>query len=348
MTHFGPFDPTEGELVWQQTVRAWLQEARDVPPEGWTLKAAAGRYVQHRAAIGCSPRGAAAEYYRLNLWIRWAHQQGADHARDVDRPLILSFLTRCQAQAGYAKNTIVSYRQLLSLFTKFLLSQRALHRDPMLGMRVGRTRPTGPKYVLTAAELNVLVAALARRADCPDPRWGWHYRRDLLMCKVLIATGIRVSELCALCWRDFDAAGTLTVAGKGSGPFAIRARRVFVCDPHLLRELQQWHRGQGHPERALFPPRRSAPTGKALTPGAIDRLVKSWAALAGLGRPLHAHLFRHTFCSHLIANGADVYSVQQLMGHRRVEVTLAVYLHLTEGEVREQWQLHAPLATAGR
>lgn len=230
MTHFGPFDPSEGDLVWQQTVRAWLQEAREVPPEGWTLEAAAGRYVQHRAAIGCSPRLAAGEYYRLNLWIRWAHQQGVDHARGVDRPLILSFLTRCQAQAGYAANTIVSYRQVISLFTKFLLSQGVLHSDPMQGVRVGRAMPTGAQHVLTAAELNVLVAALARRAACPDRRWGWHYRRDLLMCKVLISTGIRVSELCGLRWHDFDAAaGTLTVAGKGSGPFAIQARRVFVC-----------------------------------------------------------------------------------------------------------------------
>ena len=299
--------------------------------------------------MGCSPRLAAGEYYRLSVLICWAEGRGADHVFNVDRSLILAFLTRCQTEKGYAPNTIVGYRQVLSLFTKFLLSQGAVQADPMLGVWIGRAMPTGAQHVLTIAELNGLVAALARRAACPDRRWGWHYRRDLLMCKVLIATGLRVSELCGLRWRDFDAAGgTLTVAGKGSGPFAIRARRVFVCDPRLLTELQAWQREQADPERAIFPPRRRAPVGKGLTPGAVDRLVKSWAVLAELGRPLHAHVFRHTFCSHLIANGADVYSVQQLMGHRRVEVTLDVYLHLTEGEVREQWQQHTPLATAGR
>lgn len=349
MTHFGPFDPAEGDLVWQQTVRAWLQEARDVAPEGWTLRAAAGRYIQHRAATGCSPRLVAGQYYRLSVWIRWAHGQGVDHARDVDRSLVLAFVTRCRDEMRYAANTIVSYRQVLAGFSRFLLSQGAVRIDPMLGLSVGRAMSTGAQHILTVAELNDLIAALARRAAGLDPRWGWHHRRDLLMCKVLIATGVRVSELCGLRWRDFDAAsGTLTVAGKGSGPFALRARRVFVCDPRLLMDLQAWQREQDNPERALFPPRRRAPVGRALTPGAVDRLVKSWATLAGLGRPLHAHVFRHTFCSHLIANGADVYSVQQLMGHRRVEVTLDVYLHLTEGEVREQWQRHTPLTTAGR
>ncbi len=115
MPYFGPFDPSAGDLVWQQTVRAWLQEARDVPPAGWMLRAAARRYIQHRAASGCSPRLAAGEYYWLNVWIRWAQAQaqGVEHARDVDGPLVLAFLTRCQHDMGYAANTIVSYRQVL-------------------------------------------------------------------------------------------------------------------------------------------------------------------------------------------------------------------------------------------
>ena len=347
MTHFGPFDPTEGDQVWQKTVRVWIQEAQDVPPEAWTMTAAAGRYIQHRAATGCSPRLVIGQYYRLSVWIRWAHGQGVDHAGDMGRPVILAFLTRCQDEMRYAENTMVNYRQVLLGFTRFLQSQGAVGSDPTLGLRVGRAMPADGHHVLTAAELNDLVMALSRRAAGADQRWGWHHRRDLLMCKVLIATGVRVSELCGLRWRDFDAAGgTLTVAGKGSGPFAIQARRVFVCDPQLLMELQAWRHEHNDPDRALFPPHRQALDG--VTPGAVDRLVKSWSELAGLGRPLHAHVFRHTFCSHLIANGADVYSVQQLMGHRRVEVTLEVYLHLTEGEVRDQWQQHTPLATAGR
>jgi site-specific recombinase XerD len=352
MTHFGPYDPSEGNRAWQKTLRAWLSEGRaegrDVAPDRWTLRAAAGRYIQHRAAIGCSPHRAGGECYRLNAWIRWAEGQGLNRACDVDQRLLVSFLTRCQL-AGYAANTLVGYRQLLSGFTRFLLNQGVLHDDPMLGLRVGRPIPTGAHRVLTSAELNDLVAALTRRAAGSDPRWGWHHRRDLLMCKVLIATGIRVSELCGLRWRDFDpSAGTLMVEGKGSGPFAIQARRVFVCDPHLLRELQAWQEGQGDPDRALFPPFQRAPLDRGLTPGGVDRLVKDWATVAGLGRPLHAHVFRHTFCSHLIANGADVYSVQQLMGHRRVEVTLDVYLYLTEGEVRGQWQQYTPLASTGQ
>ena len=134
----------------------------------------------------------------------------------------------------------------------------------------------------------------------------------------------------------------------GSGPFAIQGRRVFVCDPRLMVELQGWVETRADSRQSLFPPYRAAPASHAMTPGAVDRLAKSWAVLAALGRPLHAHLFRHSFRHHLIANGADVSSVQQLMGPRRVEITLDVYLHLSESEVREQWQRHTPLAAAGR
>jgi integrase len=164
-----------------------------------------------------------------------------------------------------------------------------LHDDPMPGVGVGRWVPAAAQRVVTAVALNDLVAALARRAAGLHPRWAWQHRRDLLMCKVLIAIGIRVSELCGLRWRDFGpSAGTLMVEGKGSGPFAIQARRVFVCDPRLLGELQAWQEGRGDPDGALFPPLQRAPLNRGLTPGGVDRLVKDWATVTGLGRPLHA------------------------------------------------------------
>ena len=344
---FAPFDATEGSRRWQSTLRGWLDEAGETDPAEWSLAAAAGRYLQQRAAGGCSPRFAVREFYRLLLWLRWASSQGVSQAGQFDEGLALGFLTWCREERHHVPSTLIAYRQMLTSFGRFLHGVGAIASEPVIG-GVGHCGARVER-VLSVAEFNELIAALSQRAARADPRWGWHYRRDLLMCKVFIATGLRASELCELRCRDFDpAAGTLTIAGKGSGPFAIQGRRVFVCDPRLLAELRSWWGERPSGECALFPPYRGAPAERTLTPGAIDRLVKSWSVLAGLTRPLHAHLFRHSFCSHLIANGADVYSVQQLMGHRRVEVTLEVYLHLTEGEVREQWQRHSPLATAAR
>ncbi len=283
-------------------------------------------------------------FWVLRGWFRWAEVQASRRARDVRAQAVLSYVEHCRVERRHRPRTVSCYWETFSLFTRFLHESGVLAEDPLEHVTVLRGTPNKRERVLSTEELEVVVGSLRERAACHVPHWGWHHRRDLLLCKVLIATGLRAKEICALRVGDFDpVAGTLAVEGKGGGRFAIRGRRVFVSDPLLLGELRTWANGLRHSRGALFPSYRGRGEGRSLGVNGLDSRIRSWGQLAGLARPLHAHLFRSTFCSHLIANGADVYSVQQLMGHACVEVTLDVYLSLTEAEVRAQWRRHNPL-----
>jgi site-specific recombinase XerD len=163
--------------------------------------------------------------------------------------------------------------------------------------------------------------------------------RDKAVLEMFFSTGLRLAELCALP-RTIDLRrGEVSVRGKGD-----KLRVVFISDS--AREAVQRYMarrtntsgGAGDAEDKLFVSLDRA--GKVIgpiTPRAVQRLVEARAKQAGIPKHIHAHLLRHSFATDLLVNGADLRSVQELLGHANISTT-QVYTHLTNKQLREVHQ----------
>ncbi len=144
-------------------------------------------------------------------------------------------------------------------------------------------------------------------------------RRDRALLELLYATGLRVSEAVSLDWRDLDLAGrTLRVVGKGNKermvPFGRPALEALRAWRDRWDSVRRVDGGDGDP---VFLNRR----GGRLTDRSARRAVDRWVEVAALRRGIHPHTLRHTFATHLLENGADLRSIQELLGHASLATT---------------------------
>lgn len=155
--------------------------------------------------------------------------------------------------------------------------------------------------------------------------------RDRAMLELLFSTGLRVSELCALN-RDLDLSrDEFSVRGKGE-----KVRVVFLS-PAAKRTIKEYLDKRGDVDEALFIQMGKASKGAddlRLTARSVERLVKRYAIKAGITRKVTPHVIRHSFATDLLENGADLRSVQALLGHQNIATT-QVYTHLTDKHLRE-------------
>ena len=153
--------------------------------------------------------------------------------------------------------------------------------------------------------------------------------RDRAILETLFSTGLRLSELCALDrYLDFSR-GEITVRGKGE-----KLRVVFFSD-RALRAIKEYLGKRMDADSALFVSlnKKDKVLGR-VTPRAVQRLVLKSAREAGIPGRIHPHEFRHSFATDLLVNGADLRSVQELLGHANISTT-QIYTHLTNKELRE-------------
>lgn len=153
--------------------------------------------------------------------------------------------------------------------------------------------------------------------------------RDTAILETLFSTGMRVSELCSLT-RDIDFdRGQFSIRGKGD-----KVRVVFLADS-AHEAIKAYDAARKDMEEAMFV---SHPGGTALPrpliPRAIERLVKDHAARAGISRKVTPHVIRHSFATDLLENGADVRSVQALLGHANIATT-QIYTHVTDKHLHD-------------
>jgi site-specific recombinase XerD len=153
--------------------------------------------------------------------------------------------------------------------------------------------------------------------------------RDKAILEMFFSTGLRLAELCALP-RGIDLKrGELSVRGKGD-----KLRVVFISDS-ARDAVKAYMAKRGDAEEKLFISLdRVGKVIGPITPRAVQRLVAARATQAGIPNHIHAHLLRHSFATDLLVNGADLRSVQELLGHANISTT-QVYTHLTNNQLRE-------------
>ena len=243
-----------------------------------------------------------------------------------------------QARAGMAPRTAARRLSALRQFHRFLNGEGVRPDDPTAALDSPRQGRPLPKY-LSEAEVDALLVA-SRARPGPDGV------RLVALLELLYATGLRVSELVGLplaaIARDRR---LLSVRGKGD-----KERLVPLSEP--AREalaawlpLRQVALGRGSMSRWLFP---SHGRQGHLTRHRFGQLLKELAIAAGLDpAKVSPHVLRHAFATHLLAHGADLRSVQRLLGHADISTT-QIYTHVLEDRLRALVHEHHPLAKQGK
>lgn len=177
----------------------------------------------------------------------------------------------------------------------------------------------------------ITAAELKRLMNAPDGKT-LEGKRDKAILELLFSTGLRISELCGLSTDDIDMSrDEFSVRGKGD-----KVRVVFLSDSARVA-VQDYIKHRKDMDDALFVRygRKMNDGGDLrLQPRAVQRLIKSYAVKAGITRKVTPHVIRHSFATDLLSNGADLRSVQALLGHANIGTT-QVYTHVTDAHLRE-------------
>ncbi len=274
-----------------------------------------------------SQRGLAANTvaaYRRDLgqFLRYAVRRGAASLEQIDRRIIRGFLGRLDAE-GYARRSAARKASAVRTFLADAVRRGGLDGNPAEGLG----RPKQPK-VLPQAFTPRAAAAMIEAVDGADPK----SLRDRAILETLYAAGLRVSELASLTLDDAAGRDRLTVHGKGGRdrmvPLGVHAREAVE---RYIREGRPALLG-GRPSKALWIGGRGAP----MTPRTLRRAVQNRTGS-------YPHALRHSFATHLLERGADLTSVQQLLGHAELGTT-QIYTTLTRRHMRAAYDRSHPRA----
>jgi integrase/recombinase XerD len=234
-------------------------------------------------------------------------------------------------QCKLGNRSIARHLTTLRSFYGFLLREGLMESDPTQLLRGPRQWQTIPKFLS--------LEDIERLLDVPDATRPTGLR-DRAMLQLLYATGLRVSELCRVSMGDLNLeVGVLRTMGKGNkqrlvpvGQEAIRAVEEYMRNgrPALLR---------GRASRYLFVTAR----GGCLTRQGFWKLLAIHGKKAGIFRGLTPHVLRHSFATHLLEHGADLRSVQVMLGHADISTT-QIYTHVMRSRLRDTVQKHHPRA----
>ena len=231
---------------------------------------------------------------------------------------------------NYSRATTARKLATLRSFYKFLVRRGYLQSSPVTVIRTPKQEKRLPKF-LEEDQIEALFKA-------PD-RTTLLGLRDLAMLEVMYSTGVRVSELVALDIADIDFdQGILHVRGKGRRErLAPAGQRALQAITEYMTKRQQQHRPDQDAQQALFINK----SGQRLSTRSVRRKLDKYLAQANLDPSISPHTLRHTFATHMLNRGADLRSVQELLGHRSLSTT-QVYTHLTTGRLKEVYDKAHP------
>ena len=227
----------------------------------------------------------------------------------VDALAIRSFLAS-QARAGLGRQSQARSLSALRSLCRFACREGTLNRNPAEGVRSPKQTRTLPRH-LRPGEVETLLEA----AEGDEPL----VRRDSAILELLYASGLRVSELAGLDWPDLNLeARTLRVVGKGGKermvPFGQPATRALASWLEVWEEIRDPARGPSEPVFLNY-------RGTRLSVRSIRRIIDRYVEKAALAAGVHPHTLRHTFATHLLEGGADLRTIQELLGHSSLSTT---------------------------
>ena len=264
----------------------------------------------------------------LERFFAWAAGLGIASLGEVTPPLLSDFLIS-EKKRGLSATSIKLEAVALRIFFRFLTSRGRLPSDPAEKLPLPRLPQTLPQP-LSKEEMAKLVAAPA--GDTPLEI------RDRALLELLYACGLRIAEACSVRLENLDEeGGVIRVTGKGNktrmipvGRAALEALTFYLTNarPKLV---------SARSGAAIFLSVRGHP----LTPARIWQLVRHYAKLAGIEESIHPHQLRHSFATHLLAGGADLRIIQEMLGHASIATT-QIYTQVDRGQLKSVHQKFHP------
>jgi len=264
----------------------------------------------------------------LERFVAWAGTRDVTSPHDVTPSLLSDFLI-AEKRRGLSATSIKLEAVALRIFFRFLTARAHIPSDPAEKLPLPRLPHTLPQP-LSQPDMARLVAAPA--GDSPLEI------RDRALLELLYACGLRIAEACSVRLEHLDEeGGILRVTGKGN-----KTRLVPVGRSAL--EALKTYLAIGRPK--LLSPRSGAAIflsvrGHPLTPARIWQLVRYYAKRAGIEEAVHPHQLRHSFATHLLAGGADLRIIQEMLGHASIATT-QIYTQVDRGQLKSVHQKFHP------
>lgn len=267
----------------------------------------------------------------VRAWLQALPQRSnAEVAALLTRDNVVKFLAQSRA-SGLSPRSVARRMAGLRAFCRYLKQEEVLPVDPLLDLQTPRLPERLPHF-LSLDEVDHLL----RQPRVETPRG----RRDAAMLEALYATGLRVSELVSLPMSALHLAeGWIKVRGKGGKErlIPLGAQAVACIQAYLVGAREELMRG-GRTTQVFVNGR-----GEGMTRQGFWKLLRRYARQAGITKPMSPHTLRHSFATHLLEQGADLRSVQQMLGHSDISTT-QIYTHVLEARLRSAYQRYHPRA----
>ncbi len=282
-----------------------------------------------RIEKGLAPNSIEAYSLDLERFIAWF--QNTDSSLEIPSAEEVRLYLETSYADGLSSRSVARHTTTIRTFYQYLLREGVIDQDPTELLPLPKQWSTIPKF-LSLDEINRMLAA----PDLNKPTG----LRDRAMIELLYATGLRVSELCGVESDDLEPdLGIIRITGKGN------KQRLVPVGREALTAIKRYVEGgrgrilKSRTSRFLFVTSR----GGKLNRKSFWKLLIQHGKTAGIFHGLTPHVIRHSFATHLVERGADLRSVQTMLGHVDIATT-QIYTHVVRSRLREEFDRHHPRA----
>lgn len=264
----------------------------------------------------------------LRRFLLIVQEKGFTDLRQVLPETVVEYLVRIKEE-GLSANSMNRSLAALRGFYKYLLAEKMIEQSPLANIELAKVWMRLPDTI-SKEEMSLILAQPGMETA--------QGVRNSAMLELLYATGIRVSELIGLTMNSINwQVGFLVVMGKGSKERVVPiGKTAYDCTKLYVEQVRQ-QLMQSKNTDVLFLNR----FGKKFTRQGFWKMVVRYAEKSGLQKKVHPHTFRHSFASHLLEGGADLRTVQVMLGHADISTT-QIYTHITRDRLKEIHQKYHP------
>ena len=250
---------------------------------------------------------------------------GVSSPRDFTHMHLRRFLSALRNNSS-SRRTIARKLAAIRSFFKFLYREKVIDRDPAGSVFTPKSSRTLPEFLDVERTVKLVTS---------PPTGTLLGKRDRAILEVLYSTGMRVAELTGLNIRDVDlVASSIKVRGKG------KKERLVPVGEEAAKALRTYMRETpGDPDKAVFLNKN----GSRLTDRSVRRMIGKYVRICSIEQKISPHSLRHCFATHLLDNGADLRTVQELLGHKNISTT-QIYTHMSSRRLREIYSKAHPRA----
>ncbi len=298
-------------------------------PSEFSLDSLADRYLNYLVFEKGLSKKTMESYSRdIIRYFDFLNKQGIKQVSEEDTPVLLQHIINLR-KSGLVSRSIARHLVTLRGFYKFLVQEKILGKDPCRLVDMPKTGLKLPD-VLSVSDVNTLLKE-------PDTKT-FLGKRNGAMLELMYAAGLRVSELVNLKLMDVNLeAGFVRAYGKGS------KERIIPMGTYAKKKIEDYIRTarpslvKNKVSKYLF----VTGSGKSITRQGFWKLLKKYAMQAGMNKKVTPHSLRHSFASHLLEGGADLRSVQTMLGHVDISTT-QIYTHVARDHLKQMHERYHP------